>query len=104
MFMGGRHKAMLKLGWGDRLTRGVYKYLSNHAHSQSMAFHRTAVNGLYEKDSAASKAVAGFATQFARMALGTACIHMFSLFPDAESALDPVLVDALKATYTPAAD
>jgi RNA polymerase sigma factor (sigma-70 family) len=33
MYVEGRHEAMLKFGWGDVLTRGVYKYLSNQAHS-----------------------------------------------------------------------
>lgn len=41
--------AMLKLGWGEDLTRGIYKYLSNQAHSLAMAFRRTEANKVYEQ-------------------------------------------------------
>jgi hypothetical protein len=100
MFVAGRHKAMLQLGWGDRLTRGIYKYLSHQAHAQSMAFHRTEQNKLYEPGSAAAKGTAALATEFARKALGSACLHMISLFPETELALDPVVLSALRSDYT----
>jgi hypothetical protein len=99
MFLYGRHAAMLKLGWGNDLTRGVYKYLSNQAHSLSMAFHRTEVNRLYEQDSSGAKVVAAFATEFARKALGVASVRMIELFPDIEFAFDPVILSAIGAEY-----
>ena len=43
---------MLKISWGESFTRGMYKYLSNQAHSLPMAFARTAQNNLYTNDSA----------------------------------------------------
>jgi Family of unknown function (DUF5677) len=101
MFIEGRHAAMLKLGWGDELTKGVYKYLSQQAHSQSMAFHRTEVNRMYERNSPGAKVVVGFATEFARKALGVGFLRMLSLFPDAELAFDPVVLSAIKVEYTP---
>jgi hypothetical protein len=44
--------------------------LSQQAHSQSMASHRTEVNRIYAQDSAAAKVSAGFSIEFARKALG----------------------------------
>jgi Family of unknown function (DUF5677) len=101
MFIEGRHAAMLKLGWGNELTKGVYKYLSQQAHSQSMAFHRTEINRMYERNSPGAKVVAGFATEFARSALGVGALRMLSLFPDVELAFDPVVLSAIKAEYAP---
>lgn len=101
MFIEGRHAATLKLGWGDSLTRGVYKYLSHQTHSQSMAFQRTEANRLYERDSPAALAVAGFSVEFARKALGTGCVRMLSLFPDVEMAFNPIVLTAIKSQYTP---
>ena len=99
MFIHGRHAAMLVFGWGDEMTRGIYKYLSHQTHSQSMAFQRTEQNRLYEEHSPYAKVVAGFATSFARMALGFGCMHMVSLFPYIEAAFDPHVFAALKAEY-----
>jgi hypothetical protein len=53
MFIEGRHQAMLAFGWGDQLTRGVYKYVSSHARSTALAFRRTEVNRVYAKNSGA---------------------------------------------------
>ena len=64
-----------------------------------MASHRTEVNRIYAQDSAAAKVSAGFSIEFARKALGVGCVHMLSLFPDAELAFDPVLVSGLKLNY-----
>ena len=99
MYVDGRHEAMLKIGWGEKLTRGMYKYLSNQAHSLPMAFARTAQNNLYTNDSAGAMVTAGFGTEFARMALGRGCIHMLCLFPDTELAIDQIVVTALKSAY-----
>jgi hypothetical protein len=99
MFINGRHAAMLELGWGEDLTRGIYKYLSNQAHSLSMAFHRTEANELYKTDSTGAKVVAAFATSFARRALGTGCLHMISLFPDTEMVVNPTILTALRTEY-----
>jgi hypothetical protein len=99
MYVDGRHEAMLKIGWGEKLTRGMYKYLSNQAHSLPMAFARTAQNNLYTNDSAGAKVTAGFGIEFARMALGRGCVHMLCLFPDTELAIDQIVVTALKSAY-----
>jgi hypothetical protein len=82
MFIEGRQNTMKKFGWGDDLTKGVYKYLSMQAHTMPMAFHRTDANKLYERDSESARVTAGFSTEFARRALGAACIRMLDLFPD----------------------
>jgi hypothetical protein len=100
MFIEGRHAAMLQLGWGDDFTRGLYKYLSNQAHSLSMSFHRTAENELYKNDSAGAQVVAGFALTFARRALGAASLHMIELFPDIELSFDQLILSALKSEYS----
>jgi hypothetical protein len=102
MYIVGRHEAMLTFGWGEKLTRGVYKYLSNQSHSLPMAFARTAANNLYANDSAGARATAGFGIEFARKALGRGCIHMLCLFPDTEAAIDPIIAGALKSQYSPA--
>jgi hypothetical protein len=99
MYISGRHAAMLKLGWGEDITRGVYKYLSNHAHSLPMSFHRTELNSVYQQDSPAAKVAAGFATEFARKALGLGCMHMIALFPYVEAKFDPAILAALKLEY-----
>jgi hypothetical protein len=99
MFTVGRHNAMLKLGWGDRTTRGIYKYFSVQAHSQSMAFHRTLDNDMYAPNSLGSKMVAGLPIQFARKALGVSCLHILSLFPRTELAIDRTVLTALKSEY-----
>jgi Family of unknown function (DUF5677) len=99
MFVNGRHAAMLELGWGDDFTRGLYKYLSNQAHSLSMSFHRTAENELYKNDSAGAQVVAAFTLAFARRALGASCLHMIELFPDIELGFDQIILSALKAEY-----
>jgi hypothetical protein len=99
MFVHGRHAAMLELGWGDDLSRGLYKYLSNQAHSLSMSFHRTAENELYKNDSAGARVVAGFALSFARLALGASSLHMVELFSDIELKFDQVILLALKTEY-----
>jgi hypothetical protein len=100
MFINGRHAAMLELGWGDDFTRGLYKYLSNQAHSLSMSFHRTAENELYKNDSAGAQVVAGFALTFARRALCASSVHMIELFPDIELSFDQVFLSALKSEYS----
>jgi hypothetical protein len=102
MYIDGRHEAMLKFGWGDSLTRGVYKYLSNQAHSLPLAVARTAANRLYENDSAGAKVTAAFGIEFARKAFGYGCVHMLNLFPDTELAIDRIVADALRSTYIPA--
>lgn len=99
MFVDGRHAAMLELGWGDDFTRGLYKYLSNQAHTLAMSFHRTAENELYKDDSAGSRVVAAFSLSFARRALGTSALHMVELFPDIELRIDQIIFSALKAEY-----
>lgn len=100
MYIEGRHEAMLTFGWGDKLTRGIYKYLSNQAHSLPMAFSRTNDNSLYSNDSAGAKVTAAFGIEFARKTLGRGCVHMLNLFPDTELAIDQIVVTALKAQYS----
>jgi hypothetical protein len=100
MFLYGRHQAMLKLGWGEDLTRGIYKYLSNQAHSLAMSFHRTEANKVYEQGASYPKVIVGFAAEFAYKALGVGCLRMFQLFPDTELAFDPTVLAALKKEYT----
>jgi hypothetical protein len=99
MFVDGRHAAMLELGWGDDFTRGLYKYLSNQAHTLAMSFHRTAENELYKNDSAGSRIVAALSLTFARRALGGAALHMIELFPDIELKFDQIVLSALKSEY-----
>lgn len=99
MFVGGRHAAMLELGWGDDFMKAAYKYLSNQAHSMPMSFHRTAYNQLYKDNSGGARVVAAFALTTARLALGTALLHMVELFPDIELSFDPIVFAALKASY-----
>jgi hypothetical protein len=99
MFIEGRHQAMLVFGWGDQTTRGAYKYLSSHAHSTALAFHRTETNQLYAPRSRASRATAGFAVEFASHALGRGCIHMLGLFPYVEAIFDPLILAGLKRDY-----
>jgi hypothetical protein len=99
MFVNGRHDAMLELGWGDDFTRGLYKYLSNQAHTLAMSFHRTAANELYKNDSAGSQVVAAFSLSFARRALGASALHMIELFPDIELKFDQIILSALKTEY-----
>ena len=82
-------------------TRGMYKYLSNQAHSLPMAFSRTLDNSLYTNDSAGAKVTAGFGIEFARKALGRGCVHMLYLFPDTELAIDQIISTALKTAYFP---
>jgi hypothetical protein len=101
MFLYGRHQAMLKLGWGEDLTRGIYKYLSNQAHSLAMAFHRTEFNKAYAQNATYPKVVVGFAAEFGCKALGIACLKMFELFPDTELAFDVTVLAAFKKEYTP---
>jgi hypothetical protein len=101
MYVDGRHEAMLTFGWGDKLTRGVYKYLSSQAHSLPMAFSRTLDNSLYTNDSAGAKVTAGFGIEFARKAFGRGCVHMLYLFPDTELAIDQIISTALKTAYSP---
>jgi hypothetical protein len=101
MFLHGRHRTMLAFGWGDDITGGVYKYLSSHAHSTAMAFSRTETNQIYEPNSNASKATAGFAIEHARRALGTGCMHMVGLFPYVEATFDELVFIALKNEYSP---
>ena len=103
MFINGRHVAMLALGWGDDVTKGLYKYLSNQAHSLSMSFHRMAANELYKTESAGAQVVATFALTFARRALGVGVLHMIELFPDTEFVFDRVVLAALRAEYNPLA-
>jgi hypothetical protein len=99
MFIEGRHQAMLVFGWGDQMTRGIYKYLSSHAHSTALAFHRTEANQLYAPRSPASHATAGFAVEFASSALGRGCMHMLGLFPYVEAIFDPLVLAGLKKDY-----
>jgi hypothetical protein len=99
MFVDGRHAAMLELGWGDDFTRGLYKYLSNQAHTLAMSFHRTAENELYKNDSAGSRVVAAFSLSFARRAFGASALHMIDLFPDIELKFDQIILGALKTEY-----
>jgi hypothetical protein len=99
MFVDGRHATMLELGWGDDFTRGLYKYLSNQAHTLAMSFHRTAENELYKNDSAGSRVVAAFSLSFARRALGASALHMIDLFPDIELKFDQIILGALKTEY-----
>jgi hypothetical protein len=99
MFVDGRHAAMLELGWGDDFTRGLYKYLSNQAHTLAMSFHRTAENELYKDDSAGSRFVAAFSLSFARRALGAGALHMINLFPDIELKFDQIILGALRTEY-----
>ena len=101
MFLYGRHNAMLKLGWGEDLTRGIYKYLSNQAHSLAMSFHRTQANNAYEQGSTYAKVVAGFSAEFGYKALGVGCLRMLELFPDTELAFEPAVLTAFKKEYTP---
>jgi hypothetical protein len=102
MFLYGRHSAMLKLGWGEDITRAIYKYLSNQAHSLAMSFHRTEANKTYAQDSSYPKVVAGFAAEFGYKALAVGCLRMFELFPDTELAFEPSVLAAFKKEYTPA--
>ncbi|TMI99818.1 MAG: hypothetical protein E6G97_21310 [Alphaproteobacteria bacterium] len=99
MFTAGRHAMMLELGWGEDLTRAVYKYLSNQTHSLPMSFHRTMMNQLYEQESASAMVIAAFATEFARKALGRGCVHMISLFPYIEATLDQLVFSSLTSDY-----
>jgi hypothetical protein len=99
MFIEGRSVAIRQIGWGDEHARGIYKYLSNHAHSMPMAFHRTEINKVYEKDSEAAKGVAALSIEHARRAFGVACLRMFSLFPDVGASYDPLITAELKADY-----
>ena len=99
MFIPGRHQMMLRFGWGNELTKAVYKYLSHQAHSQAMAFHRTEANRLYEQDSGSAEVTAAFATEFARKALGRACVHMIELFPYIGAAMNPLALDSMQAEY-----
>ncbi|MBR0771883.1 hypothetical protein JQ590_26835 [Bradyrhizobium diazoefficiens] len=99
MFLNGRHDAMLALGWGDDATRGIYKYLSNQAHTLAMAFHRTASNELYRNDSAGARVTGAFALSFARRALGASCLHMIALFPDIELRFTELVMTALRIEY-----
>jgi hypothetical protein len=99
MFVISRHDASLALGWGDQLSRGIYKYLSAHAHSTSMAFHRTEENKIYEPNSNAAKVTAGFAIDHAHQALGISCLRMVDLFPYIEATFDPLVFSALKSEY-----
>jgi len=101
MFVQGRHHAMLAFGWGHQLTRGVYKYVSSHAHSTALAFRRTEKNRVYTKDSGASQAVAGFSLEFASKAFGLGCLHMLALFPYVEATFDPLIIGSLRADYKP---
>jgi hypothetical protein len=101
MFIHGRHAAMLEFGWGENVTRGIYKYLSNQVHTLPMSFHRTEANSVYQQDSPAAKVSAGFATEFARKALGFGCLHMITLFPYIEARFDAAIFAALKAEYIP---
>jgi hypothetical protein len=103
MFINGRHAEMLQFGWGENITRGIYKYLSNQVHSLPMAFHRTELNSLYQQNNPATKVAAGFATEFARKALGFGCLHVVALFPYIEEKFDPYIFAALKSEYTPPA-
>ena len=104
MFIDGRHNALLALGWGNEGTKGVYKYLSNQAHSLSMSFQRTEENRLYEKDSPYAKMTAAFGLAWARLALGFGCMHMLTLFPRIEAEFNPFVLTALKKEYTPEPD
>jgi hypothetical protein len=99
MFIEGRSVAIRQIGWSDDHARGICKYLSNQAHSMSMAFHRTEINKLYAKDSDAAKGVAALSIEHARRAFGVACLRMFSLFPDVEATYDPEVTAELKADY-----
>ncbi|QQO11702.1 hypothetical protein JJB99_19500 [Bradyrhizobium diazoefficiens] len=99
MFVDGRHAAMLSLGWGEDTTRAVYKYLSNQAHTLAMAFHRTAENELYKTDSGGARVVAAFALSFARLALGSSCLHMIDLFPDVELKFHELTIVNLRSEY-----
>jgi hypothetical protein len=99
MFVDGRHQAMLAFGWGDQLTRGVYKYLSSHAHSTALAFRRTEKNRVYSPNSGASQVVAGFAIEFASKAFGLGCLHMLELFPYVEATFDPLIISSLRNDY-----
>lgn len=99
MFVDGRHEAMLELGWGEEFTRGLYKYLSNQAHTLAMSFHRTAENELYKDNSAGSRVVAAVSLSFARRAVGASALHMIALFPDIELKFDQIILCALKTEY-----
>lgn len=99
MFVGGRHEAMLVFGWGDDLTRAVYKYLSQQSHSLSMSFQRTEINRVYEGDSPYAKMVAGYSLTFAGRALGFGFLHAIKLFPFIESSFDPTVLAALRTEY-----
>lgn len=99
MFLYGRHQAMLAFGWGDAVTRGVYKYLSSHAHTTPLAFSRIGLNKVYDPHCTASKFTAAFAIEFSAKALGTACIHMLSLFPYVEASFTPLVLDSLKSQH-----
>lgn len=101
MFIFGRHRALLVFGWGDDLTKGIYKYLSHQTHSQTMAFQRTIENKLYEPDSAYAKFVAGFSLEFARKALGFGILRMVGLFPYVGTSLDPIILTGLRQQYHP---
>jgi len=101
MFIDGRHEAMLKLGWGEAITRAVYKYLSNQAHSLAMAFHRTEHNQVYAEGSDYPQVVASFAIEMATKALGVGCLRMIELFPDTELAFDAAVILAFKKAYNP---
>lgn len=100
MFINGRHAAMLEFGWGENITKGIYKYLSNQVHSLPMAFHRTELNAIYEQNSLSAKVSAGFATEFGRKALGYGCLHMITLFPHVEAKFNADILAALRAEYT----
>jgi hypothetical protein len=101
MFVDGRHQAMLVFGWGDERTRAVYKYLSSHAHSTALAFTRTETNKIYTANSGGSHVVAGFATEFAKKALGVGCLHMARLFPYVEATFDALIFSSIRSQYEP---
>jgi hypothetical protein len=101
MFIDGRHQAMLVFGWGDERTRGVYKYLSSHAHSTALAFTRTEQNRIYSAKSGGPHAVAAFAVEFAKKALGVGCLHMAGLFPYVEATFDPLIFSSIRSQYKP---
>lgn len=96
MYIDGRMNALGKIGWSTDQTKAIYKYLSMQAHTMPMSFHRTEINQVYTKDSNAVKAIAGFAIEHARQALGVGCLRAVKLFPDIEGKLDPVALNEWK--------
>lgn len=99
VYLHGRHQAMLALGWGERITKSAYKYLSSHAHTNPLSFSRTQQNNVYEPHSGASRFTAGYSIELARRALGTGCLHMVSLFPYVESKFDELVFASLTEQY-----